>query len=334
MKSVSSRFIVGLSLVAALAYLLLGGIAEAYETYHDPALDGDGYCAASGCHTGFPNRGPDHDVHVSELTSACNLCHTGSGRNNPYTMWSVDSANPYGCAGCHGRDYGETTAQSYFNGTGSINPAGAAKMSGYGLRKQHKNKGVTICENCHADVSQSFIQGEDISPPNYARTDVNITDSCNTDGTEDSSQPEPKGNDDLGLDNDGDTFIDGADTDCGAVAGPGEVSGSTLPQMLVTAHDKGLGNITISYGSACSTTDNSLEFGDLASVSSYTYAGRVCNIGNTGTYVWTYGAGSQFFLIVGDDGSIQGSYGLDSTGGERPPDATPCATWDLTGRCD
>jgi hypothetical protein len=332
-RVINGRYILGVALAGGLMYLLLGSMAQAYQTYHDPATPGAGHCATSGCHDTFPGRGAAHDLHVPAFTNDCDFCHTGSGRNNPYTMWSNHPDNPYGCAGCHGRDYGETSAQTYDNGTDFLNPAGAPKMSGYGLRKQHKNKGVTVCENCHADVSQAFIQAESVDPPNYAHPNVDITDACNTDGTEDGTG-EPMGEDTVGLDNDGDTFIDGADSDCGAAAGPGEVSKSPLPQLLVTAHDQVNGNITITYGSACSTTDNSLEFGDLASVGSYTYAGRVCNIGNTGTYVWTYGAGSQFFLIVGDDGSIQGSYGLDSAGTERPADAAGCVTYDISGRCD
>ncbi len=200
--------------------------------------------------------------------------------------------------------------------------AGKPKMSGYGLRMQHKNEGVVVCFDCHTDVSQSFIVGENVNPPYYRQLNVFVTEACNADGSEDGS-PEPEGEDTLGLDNDGDLVVDGADSDCNpAAATPGETSGPGLDMLIVTVHDKVNRVLSLQYGVACETTDNTIEFGSLDQVSSYTYTGQVCNIGNTGTYDWAYPADppSFFFLVVGNDGTVESSYGTDGAGNERPED--------------
>jgi hypothetical protein len=314
------------------SFLVCVGIVSAYETYHapPPADDDTGYCMT--CHPPFEDD--LHDLHRNNFTGNCNLCHTGSGRNNPFMMWSVDGSGPLGCAGCHGRDYGETIElpNGYDNGSSTFDLNGLPKASGYGLRKQHLNAGVNDCLACHADVDQSFILGEDVNPPQYSRADVVILNSCNTDGSEDGS-PEPNGDDNVGLDNDGDTVIDGLDPDCGApVPGPGETG-----TLRVDAKDEVLGTMDLLYVVACDTSQNTIEWGFLNQVSSYTYAGQECLIGNTGSYVWTYPAGDIFFLIVANNGTIEGSYGLDGNGTERPEDSssTVCPLpQDLADRCD
>jgi hypothetical protein len=106
-----------------------------------------------------------------------------------------------------------------------------------------------------------------------------------------------------------------------AVSGtPGRASHQDVPaeQMLVTAYDEGTGEVTISYTPACDATSHTVYWGDLASVSSYAYTGAECNVGLTGSAVFDPGAGSVFFLIAGNDGSEEGSYGQHSNIGERP----------------
>jgi hypothetical protein len=68
-----------------------------------------------------------------------------------------------------------------------------------------------------------------------------------------------------------------------------------------------------------------------------TFAQRVCNRGTAGTTSFTPGAGNVFWLIVGNDGSAEGSYGTNRAGIERPEDtgASACnLPQDLAGRCD
>jgi hypothetical protein len=119
-------------------------------------------------------------------------------------------------------------------------------------------------------------------------------------------------------------------------ATPGEASSPSTP-MLVTAYDKALGDITLSYTPACESSDHTVYYGNLADVSTMTYSGQVCGLGVDGAATLNPGNGSFYWVIVANDGSVEGSYGKDSAGVERPEDATlaTCSfTQDLVGRCD
>lgn len=192
-----------LCITALVAFAVWAPNMGAYESYHDPNQSGAGYCAT--CHPGHVGRGDLHDsVHVPLITNNCNLCHTGSGRNNPLTMWSRDIApdtpeklDEFGCTGCHGRDYGETIESNNFdNGSDIFDIIGKPKMSGYGLIQRHINSGETECSDCHF-FNESQIHPENVSPPYYGRSDVNVNDPCADN-----------------LDNDGDGLYDSADPDC------------------------------------------------------------------------------------------------------------------------
>lgn len=320
---VRGLLIAGATLALVFIALLNGDKAVAYESYHDPNTQGQGYCAT--CHEDFRNGGL-HDLHEGFFNGGtdCNTCHTGAGRDNPLTMWSVGDG--LGCAGCHGRDYGETTANDYRG----LPSGGKPKMSGWGLRRWHENQGVTECENCHG--TNDPIQGEDVSPPNYARADINITDSCNSDGSEDGS-PEPNGEDTFGLDNDGDTLIDGADPDCSVAS---DTPGESVD--LFVGINRTTGVLTLTWTTGCVSTDNVIEYGDLNNVSAYSWLGQECAIGTAGTYDWTPPGtpDSLYFVIVGRDTSAEGSYGQDSSSNERPEDATSATCplgQDLTSTC-
>lgn len=194
------------SAIAVAAVALWVGSAGAYESYHDPTLEGEadeGYC--SSCHPGFLGGRSDttHALHTGNpdpVTGNCSLCHTGSGRDNPLIMWSAGDL--LGCTGCHGRDYGETIQANYRG----FPTQGKAKASGYGLRAHHAGAGVTVCADCHTDTVTPV--AENVNPPYYARGDVRLggapVDSCSN---------EDSGNDadSTGLDNDGDDAYDGAD---------------------------------------------------------------------------------------------------------------------------
>ena len=216
-------------LLACLVVVMLGAMfladdVAAYEKYHVNGNDTTGNCAT--CHGDFRGSGDNlHSVHVSQFTGNCSLCHTGSSFENPFIMWS--EGNGYGCVGCHGRDYSETIEANYDNGDGEFPLTDLPKMSGYGLRRLHLDIGVTQCLDCHGEVLP-YPEGPPAlavtQPPYYARADVSITDTCNSDGTEDSTCTRAQWETTLlGLDNDGDGLYDGDDEDCqaGPVCGDG-----------------------------------------------------------------------------------------------------------------
>jgi len=110
----------------------------------------------------------------------------------------------------------------------------------------------------------------------------------------------------------------------GQTRGPGEVSGPAGDPLLVTGFDALTGDLTITYGAACETTDNSIYFGPLDQVASVGWSNEQCNIGNTGSFdLFAPGPDSYFFVVVGNKGVDEGSYGqdlaLDGSQTERPP---------------
>jgi cysteine-rich repeat protein len=181
------------SLAALMTFSIWASNAEAYEDYQG--------CVS--CHPGFSGGRSDvtHSLHTgggSPLTTNCDLCHTGSGRSNPLTLWSIyNSGNGYGCAGCHGRYYGETIDSNY-SGFGI---AGLPKSSAWGLRKVHNNGGVSECYDCHDTDGEPLPENQ--QPPYYAdpNSGSNVIDPCADN-----------------LDNDGDGLWDVDDPDCAEVS--------------------------------------------------------------------------------------------------------------------
>ncbi len=350
----------GLVLLGAL--ILGAGTAIAYESYHDPNLNDQGYCST--CHPGFAGGRSDvtHDLHTGgndPVTVECNLCHTGSGRDNPFTMWSTgDNGDGLGCAGCHGRDYGQTIEQDYRGFT----LVGLPKNSGWGLRAHHAAAGIDVCATCHLDGATNPPTADDGTPlpedvidPTpatapihyYLRSDVSLggnpVDPCTNEDTANDADTE-------GLDNDGDDLYDTADPDCAVVvAGPGETSGAGLPMLLVTAHDPATSTMDLTFGVNCETENNIIALGNLVDVASYNYTAQVCGLGITGSFTWAgypTSPDSFYFIVVGTKGMVQGSYGTSleyDVGGvpivtERPDDVvnTTCGmlSQDLPNRCD
>jgi hypothetical protein len=116
---------------------------------------------------------------------------------------------------------------------------------------------------------------------------------------------------------------------------PGEASGST--PMRVTAFDRTTGAVTISYDAACASDDHTVYAGALSALGAMTFSQRFCNRGTSGTTTFTLPAGSFFWIIAGNDGSTEGSYGTNSAGAERPEDtgASACnLPQDLSLTCD
>lgn len=115
---------------------------------------------------------------------------------------------------------------------------------------------------------------------------------------------------------------------------PGEASGLRIDGIELET-----GRLSISYRPACGAADHTLVWGRLEDVRTYRYSGQACGIGADGKHsLPDPGGGAWFFLVVGNDGvSIEGSYGADSGGKERPEDAADpvCPlTQDLTFACD
>ena len=196
--------------LALLAVTLWAPGAHAYKWYDSGSGSG---CVS--CHTGFVGgNGPLHLQHRTLFgVTNCNLCHPNGGGSTPVLTYSSGTGGGYGCAGCHGQDYGETSPNS-------LQP----KATAYGLRQVHVANGVTSCgtSSCHKPGalghSDPFptLYGENVAPPYYDPAFSELTDPC-------SSQQEDLSFDldIVGLDNDGDGAADyPADSDCPVPATP------------------------------------------------------------------------------------------------------------------
>ncbi|NIM02185.1 MAG: hypothetical protein GTN89_15675 [Acidobacteria bacterium] len=116
---------------------------------------------------------------------------------------------------------------------------------------------------------------------------------------------------------------------------PGEASGASSP-MLAT-YDDLTDRIEVTFTPACNATNHTIYYGALADVAAYGYSGAACWRGNDGTTSFDPGSGDAFFLIVGNTGVVEGSYGRDGAAFERPEHlATPeCdLAQDLSAVCD
>ena len=109
--------------------------------------------------------------------TTCNLCHPSGGGSTPVlTYWSGPGGG-FGCAGCHGQNYGETSPNS-----------GQPKATAYGLRQFHVNQGVTACgtPGCHQPGALGApnpfppLFPENVPPPYYGPAFSNLTDPCSS----------------------------------------------------------------------------------------------------------------------------------------------------------
>jgi len=106
-----------------------------------------------------------------------------------------------------------------------------------------------------------------------------------------------------------------------AVGVPGEAD------QLIANYNAGSGEVDVTYQVACDATNHTIYWGDLANVSNPApYSGGVCTIGNTGTASFDPGIPNAFFVVVGNDTTDEGSYGL-ATAGERPAEIGGVCTY-------
>jgi hypothetical protein len=105
--------------------------------------------------------------------------------------------------------------------------------------------------------------------------------------------------------------------------------------MLVTGRSGG--QISVVWTPACGASDHTIYYGDLADVAGPGFSGQVCGAGAAGSAAFDPGPGDVFWVIVANDGSVEGSYGTDSAHEERTEDTTLSACplpQSLTNRCD
>ena len=105
---------------------------------------------------------------------------------------------------------------------------------------------------------------------------------------------------------------------------PGQASHQDAPSdQMRAALNAGTGAIDLTYTAACDASEHTIYWGDLADVAAYGYGGAACAVGTAGTASFDPGAGNSFFVVVGNNGAEEGSYGrywIDAATGERDED--------------
>jgi hypothetical protein len=119
---------------------------------------------------------------------------------------------------------------------------------------------------------------------------------------------------------------------------PGEASSNADPaEQMQAAYNDTSGEVEVTYTPSCNASDHTIYYGDFADVATYGYSGAACWRGVSGSTSFDPGLANAFFVIVGNTGSVEGSYGQDGAGSERPEDVGTAAcdlSRDLSGTCE
>jgi len=85
------------------------------------------------------------------------------------------------------------------------------------------------------------------------------------------------------------------------------------------AHKGAGGVVSVSYAAACGATDHTLYAGSLSTLRTQgiVWSQRYCALGASGSASFIPASGGQYFVLVGNNGAIEGSYGRASNGTER-----------------
>jgi len=190
--------------IAAIALTLGAPGTHAYEAYD---VFGDQTSGCVTCHPEFlSGNGALHAQHrvllgtPTQQLTRCNACHPSGQGSTPVRTYSSGPigplANGFGCSGCHGRLYGETSPNS-----------GLPKSTSYGLRAAHVDAGVDDCatSGCHAPGNLGSPDPfpptlpENVAPPYYGPEFSVLRNACASDEEDQAFDADL-----LGLDNDGD----------------------------------------------------------------------------------------------------------------------------------
>ncbi len=114
-------------------------------------------------------------------------------------------------------------------------------------------------------------------------------------------------------------------------SGAGRVpDGGQIPGTPLTIEHAAGGAITLSWGDSCLASDNDFELyeGTLLQPFAYNHLFNLCATGGPTATIMP-APGSTYYLIVPRNGPREGSYGTDSTLGERPQGAPACLSQEI-----
>jgi hypothetical protein len=96
----------------------------------------------------------------------------------------------------------------------------------------------------------------------------------------------------------------------------------------VVSYDSATEETLLSFAPGAGSSDHTLYYGPLSSVSTYGYTGSVSGLGASGSATVTLPPGELFWLIAARNNGAEGCYGKDSLGADRPCYPAPgnCST--------
>lgn len=109
--------------------------------------------------------------------------------------------------------------------------------------------------------------------------------------------------------------------------------GDDVPGTQLMIHKTGGAEIILTWGTSCLSTDNDYELyeGTLGYFTSH--APVMCSTGGATVVTLTPDPGDTYYLVVPRNGMREGSYGLDSSGVQRPQSSAACLIQEV-GSCD
>ncbi len=116
-------------------------------------------------------------------------------------------------------------------------------------------------------------------------------------------------------------------------ASPGSApDGGTVPGTPLSISKSGA-NAHLAWGAACVTDANDYAIYRGALGSWYSHSSVVCTTGGATSADVAYGGGNEYYLVVPINGTLEGSYGTNSSGAQIPPAAAPCRSYYEPGEC-
>jgi hypothetical protein len=113
---------------------------------------------------------------------------------------------------------------------------------------------------------------------------------------------------------------------------PGGVpDGKVVLGTPLTAELEPGGDITLSWGTSCVSSDDDYEVYEGTIGSYYSHGSKFCSTGGSTSITFTPPATDRYYLVVPRDDLNEGSYGFDGNGDDRPPGSPVCRPQDYGG---
>jgi murein DD-endopeptidase MepM/ murein hydrolase activator NlpD len=115
-------------------------------------------------------------------------------------------------------------------------------------------------------------------------------------------------------------------------SGSGRVPGQLDDPVPLTASWNG-SQVTLEWAASCVPSDTDYEVYEGTIGSWYSHTSLLCTTGGATTAAFTPGGASTYYLVVPTNTVVEGSYGFDSQGAERPQGLSSCRPRQVGGSC-